>query len=176
MAAKSPKEAADNFVFFLRETLSCISDHYLSAFHQSEKLYKAFYEPYAKITGRDGIVYNLSVTQIFRTVPVPGSKGEFKAQTQEYSYRLLDETGNEDEFFAYHWHPLDPGVRYPHLHIKTAHRIHFQTSRVCLEDVILLLIRDYKIRPRLPHAEWREILSRNKKAFEKMASWKIHHQ
>lgn len=175
MAGKSPREAADNFVHFLKETLSCVSDHFLSAYQQSSKLYKVYYEPYAEVVGSDGVIYRLSVTQIFRVVPLTETKGEYKAQTQEYSYRLLDAAGDENEILAYHWHPHDPGVKYPHLHVRAAHRIHFPTSRVCLEDFILLLIRDYKVETQLPHAEWKAILDKNKKAFEKMATWKIQH-
>jgi len=46
---KTPKDAADYFVRFLRESLSCLSEHYLTAFQQSEKLYKVYYEPYAEV-------------------------------------------------------------------------------------------------------------------------------
>jgi hypothetical protein len=176
VAGKSPKEAADNFVNFLKETLSCISSHYLSAYQQSTKLYKVYYDPYAEVSSRDGIDYQVSIAQIFRVIPDPQSPGQFKAKTQEYSYRLLLGPGENTEIFAYHWHPLEPGVSYPHLHIMEApriHRIHFPTSRVCLEDFVWLLLRDYQIHPKLPHAECKRILEKNKRAFEKMATWKI---
>ncbi len=173
MAGKTPREAADNFVYFLKETLSCLSDHFLNAFQQSSKLYKIYYDPYATVSANDGATYHLSVTQIFRVMAHPELKGQYKARTQEYSYRLLTGAGEETEILAYHWHPLEPGVSYPHLHIKEAPRIHFPTSRVCLEDFVQLLMRDYDVRPVLPHSEYREILNRNKKAFEKMATWKI---
>jgi hypothetical protein len=177
VAAKTPKEAAEKFVDFLKETLSCISDQFVSAYPQSQKLYKVYYEPYAPVVARTGENYSLSITQIFRTLQIAEGefKGQYKAKTQEYSYRLIEGSTQEEEVLAYHWHPNDPGVQFPHLHIKAAHRIHFPTSRVCLEDFVYLLIRDYKIVPRLKHAEYTEILERNKKAFEKMATWKIHH-
>lgn len=173
MARKTPKEAADNFVDFVKETLSCITSHYLNAYPQSSKLYKLFYEPYAEISARGGSKYRLSVTQVFRVIPHPGLEGQYKANTQEYSYRLLAGPGDDTEMLAYHWHPQEPGVSYPHLHIKESKRIHFPTSRVCLEDFVSLLMRDYHIRPRLSHSECKEILERNKRAFEKMATWKV---
>jgi len=143
---KTPKEAADTFVKFLRETLSCLSDHYVTAFQQSEKLYKVYYEPYAKVQDGAGKQYLVSITQIFRAVPAPNEPKQFKAKTQEYSYTLLNEDG--DEIVSYHWHPNDPGVKYPHLHVHqpAVKRIHFPTSRVPLEDFIMLLFRDYEIR------------------------------
>jgi hypothetical protein len=173
VAGRTAQEAADNFVHFLKETLSCLTDHYLSAYQQSARLYKVFYDPYASLVTRDGLEYQLSFTQVFRVIPHPDMPGQFKAKTQEYSYRLLLGPEEQSEVLAYHWHPQDPGVHFPHLHIVQAHRIHFPTSRVCLEDFALLLMRDYRVRPRLSHAECKEILERNKRAFEKMATWKI---
>ena len=105
MAGRTPQEAADNFVHFLKETLSCITDHYLSAYQQSPKLFKVFYDPYASVTTRDGPEYQLSFTQVFRVVSHPDMPGQFKAKTQEYSYRLLLGPGEKSEVLAYHWHP-----------------------------------------------------------------------
>jgi len=170
---KTPREAADNFVNFLKETLSCISSQYVTAYQQSDKLFKIYYEPYAVVTTRENREYCLSVTQIFRVIPHPNLEGQFKARTQEYSYRLLAGPGENTEILAYHWHPQEPGVNYPHLHLRLYQRIHFPTSRVCLEDFVSLLMRDYGVRPRKSHSECREILDRNKKAFEKMATWKV---
>ena len=173
MAGKSPEEAADNFVYFLKETLSCITSQYINAHHQSSNLYKLYYEPYAVVNTGGTKKYAISITQIFRVVPVPNVKDLFKAKTQEYSYRLLEGANAEAEIVAYHWHPLEPGVDYPHLHLKQAGKIHFPTSRVCLEDFIFMLLRDYDVKSKFPRAKWKEILIRNKRAFEKMATWKV---
>lgn len=173
MPGRTPREAADNFAKFLRETLSCISSHYVSAHQQSDRLYKVYYEPYATVRSRNGPTFRVSVTQIFRAVSHPDLEGKFKASTQEYSYRLLSGPEENTEILAYHWHPQEPGVTYPHLHLAQSPRIHFPTSRVCLEDFVSLLMRDYGVRPLLSHSKCKEILGRNKKAFEKMATWKI---
>jgi hypothetical protein len=175
VAGKNPREAADNFIGFLKETLSCISSHYVKAFQESNRLYKFYYDPYAKVCDGDGGEYCLSITQIFRVVPHSELNGQFKAKTQEYSYRLLGGPEEQNEIIAYHWHPLEPGVHWPHLHLKALPKVHLPTSRVCLEDVVSMLIRDYHIKPHRSHAECNEILQRNKKAFEKMATWKIQH-
>jgi hypothetical protein len=172
---KSPKEAADRFVFFLKETLSCICSDFVSAYQQSGKLFKFYYDPYATIRASGGINYCLSITQIFRVIPHPELNGQFKARTQEYSYRLLSGPEEQTEILAYHWHPQEPGVHYPHLHIAASPGVHFPTSRVCLEDFVGMLIRDYKIRPKLAHSQCKEILGRNKRAFEKSATWKVQH-
>ena len=174
MAGRTPEEAAENFVNFIKESLSCVTSHFLNAHSQSSELHKIFYDPYPTVHTRSGPSYRISVTQIFRVVNDPNTAGQYKAKTQEYSYRLLKSGNTESEIVAYHWHPQDPGVRYPHLHVKAAHpRIHFPTSRVCLEDFVSMLMRDFHVRPKLSHDECKRILSKNKEAFERMATWKI---
>jgi hypothetical protein len=101
VAGRTPQEAADNLVHFLKETLSCITDHYLSAYQQSPRLYKVFYDPYASLITRDGLEYQLSFTQVFRVIPHPDMPGQFKAKTQEYSYRLLLGPEEQSEVLAY---------------------------------------------------------------------------
>jgi hypothetical protein len=174
VAGKTPKEAADNFIHYLKESLSCLSSHYVTAYQQTDKLYKIFYEPYAIVPARNTNRYQVSIIQIFKTIPDPKNEGEFKATTREYSYVLLTGDG-ETEIASYHWHPHDPGVHYPHLHVHSVERIHFPTSRVCLEDFIFMLFRDYDVRRNLPQAECKRILDKNKRAFEKSATWKVQH-
>jgi len=174
VAGRTPKEAADNFIDFFKESLSCLSSQIVHAYQQSQHLYKIYYDPYAEVSAINDRNYYVSITQIFRAIPDPEDAKQYKARTQEYSYRLL-ETREEDEILAYHWHPNDPGVKYPHLHIHEVRRIHFPTSRVCLEDFIGLLFRDYDVKPNLSHAECKRILTKNKKSFEKWATWKVQH-
>lgn len=176
MPGRTPKEAADNFIYFLRETLTCLSSEFVSAFQQSDKLFKVYYDPYVRVGAKGGRVYRVSVTQIFRAMLDPNQNGQYKARTQEYSYSLLqDDDDDRVEIVSYHWHPNDPGVKYPHLHIHVPKltRIHFPTSRVCLEDFVLLLFRDYEVKANVPHLEYKRILEKNKKSFEKWATWKI---
>jgi len=170
VAGKTPKEAADNFIHYFKESLNCLSSHYVKAFQQTDKLYKIFYDPQPELTAR-AAKYKVSITQVFRVTPHPDDLKEFKARTQEYSYVLLEENG-EKEVVSYHWHPNDPGVHYPHLHIPGS-RVHFPTSRVCLEDFISMLHRDYDVKRNLSQAECKKILEKNKKAFEKGATWKV---
>jgi hypothetical protein len=116
-------------------------------------------------------------TQIFTVGRVQGAQREYKVSTREYSYRLSDSPNIEDDdILAYHWHPNDFEVRYPHLHVRAVEGdIHFPTSRVCVEDFILLLIKYYDVRPRLAHDEWTGILRKNKRAFGHGATWTVDH-
>ena len=53
--------------------------------------------------------------------------------------------------------------------------MHFPTSRVCLEDFIEMVIKYYGARPSMKYSEWTIILDKNKRAFEKLATWKVQH-
>ena len=106
----------------------------------------------------------------------PTINGQFKAKTREYSYRLMEQGDiAARDLVSYHWHPNDSALRSPHLHVAAVPRVHFPTSRVCLEDFIWMLIQYYDVKPRLKLAKWTGILEKNKAAFEKMATWKIKH-
>lgn len=174
MAGRTPKEAADNFIHYFKESLNCLSSQFVKAFPQTPKLYKIFYDPYLVVPAKNEASYCVSVTQVFRTISDPNNQGQFKATTQEYSYVLLKENC-EKEIVSYHWHPNDPGIHYPHLHIE-GQRTHFPTSRVCLEDFIFMLFRDYDIKRNLSQAECKRVLEKNKRAFEKGATWKVQHR
>lgn len=175
MGGKTESEAKDKFVYFLRETLSCITKDQLTAYQQSKKLFKVWFNPPAKVRLNSNEVRFVSVTQVFNVVK-DKEHGGYKAKTQEYSYRFSqDENIASPGILSYHWHPHDFEVRSPHLHVTAVPRVHFPTSRVCLEDFVRLLIDYYDVRPVLADSEWKEILKRNKTAFDKMATWKIKH-
>jgi hypothetical protein len=176
VGAISEQGAADNFVGFLQETVSCVTDERLTAYRQSKKLYKVWTHPPFVLSTKSGANPLLSVTQVFSVVSDPSDEGTFKAKTREYSYRLT--TGmrsGQRETVAYHWHPNEFEVRYPHLHVGKVPRVHFPTSRVCLEDFILMLIRYYGVEPTMKPQQWKRILEKNKLAFEKWATWKVQH-
>lgn len=176
MAGRNPREAADNFIRFFQETISCISTGGLTAFQQSTKLFKVWTNPPFELETKSGGRLAISITQVFGVGPHPTEPRRFKAKTREYSYLLSQFTDDTwKEVVAYHWHPNDFAVRYPHLHVRCVPRVHFPTSRVCLEDFITMAIRYYGCKPRGTRAEWTAILEKNKKAFEKLASWKIQH-
>ena len=176
MAGKTEKEAADNFLGYLQETVSCVTAESLTAFQQSRKLYKVFFNPPTELSTRSGGRLFLSLTQVFTVGPDPKHDGEFKVSTREYSYRLLQRVDvASQEILAYHWHPHDSDLRDPHLHIRSIPRVHFPTSRICIEDFLWMLIKYYGVRPKMNYSEWTAILEKNKKAFERMATWKIHH-
>jgi len=174
VAGKTPKEAADRFIGFFQETISCVSTESLTAFQQSSKLFKVWTNPPFGLETKSGGRLSISITQVFGVGPHPTELGQFKAKTREYSYLLSEYLdGGWHEIMAYHWHPNEFAVRYPHLHVRCVPRVHFPTSRVCVEDFIGMAIRYYGAKPKMAYSVWTAILEKNKQAFERSASWKI---
>jgi hypothetical protein len=69
------------------------------------------------------------------------------------------------EIVAYHWHPgRRSPIDFPHLHLgagsgvdrEELHKAHLPTGRVELEDVLLMAIQEFGVRPR--REDWEEIL------------------
>ena len=77
------------------------------------------------------------------------------------------------ELVSYRWHPDETQVRDPHLPIGCAcfPRLHFPTRRMSVERFIWMLFDYYEITPELDDAEWKRILTKNNKAFEKGSTW-----
>lgn len=184
MAGKSPREASENFAFYLRETLNCVTDQELLAYQESDKIHKITFKDPAVIKSKDETKYYLSVSQAFTIVS--HGENEFKAHSREYSYIFSDsDTISNHGIVSYHWHPHISDLRDPHLHLhvnrytgftkteKIIPRAHYPTSRVCLEDFVWLLIQYYEIKPL--DRKWKSILKKNKAAFAKGATWFVAH-
>jgi hypothetical protein len=146
--SKSKKESVDKFVEYFKESLSCVTGDWLTAFQESGNLFKLTFNPPAALDKAGGGNLYLICTQVLTAVSDPTNEGRFKARTREYSYRLVEEQDvGAPDLVAYHWHPNDSELRPPHLHVPAYQRIHFPTSRVCVEDFILMLIKYYDVRP-----------------------------
>jgi hypothetical protein len=175
VAAKNESQADSNFAHYFRESLSVVTKEVLIA-HRKGAERILLYEPPIKLERKSGKPLRMAVTQTYRIVPVGK---EFKAQSTSYTYELLVEDGdNLDTILEFHWHPdTTPDLRWPHLHVNAASadgnllRAHLPTSRIAIEDFLKVLIRDFGVKSRLPYAQWKEILTRNKKAFSEGASW-----
>jgi hypothetical protein len=175
LPAKNPNEAESNFAYYFRESLSVVTNAYLKAGMEGDKRV-LLYEPPVKLRRKSGDPIFLSVTQTYLISPTDDG---YKAKTTSYSYELLVKKDGEFETIAeFHWHPTKThNLKWPHVHIKgnTAEgdlaRKHFPTARVAVEDFLKFLIRDFGVMPRMAYQDWKEILTRNKKAFVDNASW-----
>jgi hypothetical protein len=175
VAAKNPSEADRNFAYYFRESLSVVTSAHLLASRDGERRI-LLYEPPVKLERKSGDPLHLAVTQTYKIVSTAGG---YKAQSTGYTYELY--AGASDELksiLEFHWHPeTTHNLRWPHLHLNAdgpdgnLRRKHFPTARTAIEDFLRLLIRDFEVKPRLSHSEWKEILTRNKSAFANSATW-----
>lgn len=186
MAEKSPEKAIERFIGFFQETVGCLTDKYLYLHPESKKRYRLFLKIPAPITSRNGSRFYMSVAQLFMVEEC--DDGMFKVHTREYSYVFSDSpVYSHHGLVSYHWHPDEYALRDPHLHLKITPetgypeierkigKAHYPTSRICLEDFVLLLIKYYDIEPVMGRGRWGPILKRNKKAFAKGATWGVAH-
>jgi len=173
--AKNANDADNNFAYFFRESLSVVTNSYLTGRREGDKRV-LLYEPPVKLERKGGDPLSMAVTQ---TYLISGVNGGFKAKTTSYSYELMvKKDRNLETIVEFHWHPdITPKLKWPHVHIKgnTAEgelgRKHFPTARLAVEDFLRFLIRDFDVKPRLSYAVWKEILTRNKREFVANASW-----
>ncbi|MGD0798080.1 MAG: hypothetical protein ABR910_10180 [Acidobacteriaceae bacterium] len=184
MAGKTPREATGNFIYFIRETLNCVTQQEILAYQESDHLHKLLFKSPAAVTAKNGGRFYLQINQTFTIIPT--DDGLFKAHSREYSY-IFSNDETPGGIVSYHWHPHSSSVHDPHLHIHISQnvgypeierrisRAHFPTSRVCIEDFILLLIKYYDIQPILAGGRWRHVLRKNKKAFAQQATWFVTH-
>lgn len=135
------------------------------------------YEPPVRLQRKDGDPLFLSIAQTYLITSL--TTGQYKARTTSYSYSLLVKKADDFEvILEFHWHPEHTrNLKWPHVHINgntpegELKRKHFPTARLSIEDFIRFLVRDFGIKPRMEHDEWKAILTRNKAAFVDHASW-----
>ncbi len=184
MPGKSPKEASENFISYIRETLNCVTRQEILAYQESDRLHKFLFKTPAPVTAKNGSRFFIQINQTFTIIPT--EEEMFKAHSREYSY-IFSNDATPSGIIAYHWHPHESNLHDPHLHIhitqnlgypeieRRISRAHFPTSRVCIEDFVLLLIKYYDIQPILDGGKWSRILRKNKKAFSNQATWFVAH-
>ncbi len=156
------------------KVLSCVTDAHINVpLQESES------GDILSLTVNSGLPFVLKSTAILRmfvsmeyVVEREGDK--WRVRTTKYTYSLRE---GEKEIVAYHWHPDNAEVRFPHMHLgagtqvrhKASMKAHFPTGRVLLEDVLALLHRDFAVTMRT--RKWRKILEETRGRFEDRKSW-----
>ncbi len=95
-----------------------------------------------------------------RELWLPSEEGEPALHTVRYT--VLDaRTGLE--LVGYHFHPPSPPIAHFHMGsgagvlIDAVHRAHFPAPGARLEDIVGMLIRDFRVRPR--RVDWESVLA-----------------
>jgi hypothetical protein len=117
----------------------------------------------------------LAPTQRFVIIPDERYDGEFKARTLSYIYSVYRD---EEELFAWHWHPLrTPDRPYPHMHVYadqprlglTVHKLHIPTGRTSFESLIRFLVTDLRVVAEL--VGWEKIIEESEARFMAFKTW-----
>lgn len=98
--------------------------------------------------------------------PNPQQGKPWKVTTRGYYMTLNDVDG---ERFAFHWHPGNDRIRYPHVHVRGT-SLHVPTGRVLLEDVLRLAS---EIGCNVINPDWQNVLDGNRVNFGRSAIWGI---
>lgn len=174
MAGKTSSEAVTSFLEPIRQAVSCITKSVVvSGFDPNDRkphvLTIANGDP-VKLTSTPTLY--LTVQMQYRVVKAEGERGPWKVKTAGYNYSVQDRS--KKELFAYHWHPWVKPF-YPHLHICPAsgvnllRKIHLPSARISIEDVLELLIEQFKVKP--IRQDWEKVLKKTKAAYEKYRTW-----
>jgi len=110
----------------------------------------------------------LEFGQRYRVIldPDPSPGLPFKVTIEGYYINLNDSDG---ELFAFHWHPGNDRIRYPHVHVRDVD-LHVPTGRVLLEDA-LRLAAEIGSTPR--NSAWIDVLETNRENVSKSATWGV---
>lgn len=190
----SPERAVDAFLDRYRETLDCLVDGTMFGTGASvgiEESVTLFVPGQSapnvarlRTHGGAGEIY-FAFSHLYEVVAVSGAarRASFAVQTTFYQFAILDY--EENEIVVYDWAPTGPSpVRTPHLHVPAAGSIvlkqragsplaqrrtflgslHLPTGRIALEDIVVLLIREFAAVPR--RSDWDEVLTANREVKE----------
>ena len=118
------------------------------------------------VMGRSG--YRLTLHQTYDIVEAGTGRDRYKVSTRGYIYEVHDKKG---EVVSFHYHP-ESGIDFCHLHLRGVPQfrgVHFPTGRVAIEEVVLMLIRDFDVRPR--RLDYGEVIERNLEIFRRWRTW-----
>lgn len=177
MAGKSPPQAVRAFLEPLQLALSCVTRAVVvaSAFSVDDPIGVITVGRGERVALRSRDRFSLSAMVKYRIIAAGAERGPWKVSTVAYYYAIHDRKGRE--ILAYHWHPAETrGVQYPHLHlgagseaIQTLSSAHLPTGRIALEQVLHLLIGDFRVKPQ--RRDWERVLAETRTAFEKYRTW-----
>ena len=199
MAGRTPEEAQDAFLDQIRDTFACITTATVYAAREAAVnrensltlLERGSVAGRVRLSTHDGLgELVLRVAHEFTIRSLPGNKerASYEVSSSYYQYRILD--FDENEILVYDWHPAGiSSVRTPHLHISAAlpitlmqragsqlagrkthlSKFHLPTARIFVEDIVGLLIQEFKADPL--RANWSRILADNRAAIELDRSW-----
>lgn len=166
---RNPYQAVQDFRSTLQRSVSCVTASVLTV--RSVEGYGAGSEhalvlgdvEAVRLPGADVALSIRAYARVRESGDDEAAASPWRADLVAYFYTLEERGG--PEILAYHWHPDSRSpITFPHLHLETGARVgreelqraHVPTGRVELEDVLLMAIREFGVRPR--RDDWAKIL------------------
>ncbi len=163
---RNPYQAVQNYRSSLQRIVSCVTSSVILV--GSTQGYRPGSEHRLALGPEEavrlpGANVSLSV-QVFARVLEQGERAlPWTVSPFGYYYALREPEG--PEIVTYHWHPgRRSSIDFPHLHLgagsgvgrEELQKAHIPTGRVELEDVLMMAIREFGVRPR--REDWARIL------------------
>jgi len=180
LPGRSPREAVDDFLEPLKDTLACIAR---AKFTLSRDGRSQRGKTHALILNKDepvklkcNPVLMLRVGMHYEIVPNDREGQErWRISTRAYSYELQSSSG--ELVWSYHWHPTSR-MRLPHIHLGRtqlkedavlSYKAHHPTARVSLESIVRACITEYGVQPL--REDWEQVLTLRESQFEAWRRW-----
>jgi hypothetical protein len=166
----------------MQKTVSCVTK---SVLRPSKNGYKWSDKPHMLTFPDDPVIlktetseqaFALSVRHEYRIMRGEGLYGRWKVRTAGYYYEL--QTRSNVEVLSYHWHPESRSpLTFPHMHIGVGSGVaiaglrkpHYETPRMALESFLLMLIKNFGVRPE--REDWETVLRRGQAQYEAERTW-----
>ena len=181
MPARRPAEAVNNFIELLQKAVSCVTDSVFTAgggYHPTETPHILMLNSGDPVPLGGESRLSLSAIHHYRIVRAPDNPNLWAVSTAAYYYTLQD--AQNREVIAYHWHPEQAGVDFPHVHIrakarvgpKDLHKYHLPTNRVTLEAVLRLALSELGVAARHQRRnDWASVLDETQAVHEEERTW-----
>lgn len=180
MPGKNPREAVDDFLESLRDSLACVARAkiLLSSGGRAErgKAHGLTLNDNQPVPLKCRPALMLQVMMHYEIVPNQQAGQEpWRVSTRGYNYELQTATGQA--VWSYHWHPTSRIVS-PHMHLGAtelaedaviSHKAHHPTGRVSIESIVRTCIAEYGVQPL--RDDWESVLSFRESQFALLRSW-----
>lgn len=183
MPGRNPREAVDDFLEPLKDSLSCIAHvkitlsrggwsqrgrtHALTV-NDDQPVAMRFPAGKPRLLLRVGMHYEIVPNETAGQEPL-------RIRTRAYDYELQLASG--EAVVSYHWHP-DSRITAPHLHVGRtqlaadavlSHKAHQPTDRISLESVVRACITEFGAQPL--KEDWERVLALREGQFKLFRHW-----
>lgn len=187
MAGRNPYEAVTNFLEPLNLAVSMFTRDQLSLSPGGRHPRAEEDPPHSVILNRGQLsrlrrdpALGLLLALHYDIVEAKGELGPWKTTCTKYEYAFHWWDDPQRELLAFHWHPEDPSVDWPHVHLKaevlhenapfTGRKLRLPTGRISVEYVLQMAVMEMGAEALDPD-RWDEVLRASEEIFRTYRTW-----